>query len=1292
MASIFVSNIPFGTKERDLRKRFGKVIKRVCTQNRIEPLPRFHVDLWKGRGAGKGKVSFGCLRTTHLVLGYLYRHLMRVKGKVLKIVLANEPDLRRIKALKDAVPQADAVSDYDSDGDGDEDLSNHDQIAFGRLTCGVWRVDGSYAEAWGLRPDGSAATRPVMRIEHDNAYLHIDLDHRKLQISLYDIETFVTDGLPPGRCYITLRALPNFLESPQVNNIGHDLDALSSMFGGNFFIDEMMSKRTRTSALSDKHAVVSPFCWVYALEYIDMAECARFFKRNERRLGVPTMMMPSRNVGPAPFSPNMLKEVNDWIRQLDFQLAFQLEAWMYNRYILPEEILELKPNIELLSKEHGSKAVAMAIKDLSSSIPYRDAFEGLEAASRCDVEEIKRRLLRHFHSTSRLRFVREKHNTGVEVHAITVTPTAIYYEGPNVDPGNRIIRQYPGHEDNYLRVRFADESQQRICFQSGVDVRSKILLGRFKSVLNEGITIAGRNFDFLAFSSSALREHSTWFCRSSFVVDGEIITAQSIRDGVGDLKHIRCPPRWAARLGQSFTTTHTTLRVPVECISEDIKDVERNGHCFSDGVGTISRAVVRDLTGNATKSIKKGPVVFQIRLGGAKGVLALDSRLEGYVVNVRPSQIKYRHPPDVKELTLEVVMSCTAPLPLYLNRPMVALLETLGTPAQSFLDLQNQAVASLKRALKSPSDAAKVLTQYGLGQASKLGQILTGLASSQMGRNTINAVQKVPFLRHCVVASLTHALRAIKYRCRVPVPESVTLMGILDETGELAEGEIYVSVRPKKGKRTVMEGQCLVTRSPMMHPGDVQFAYAIGDLEKGHPLRALHNCVVFSSKGDRPLQTKLSGGDLDGDLYNIIQYGPLLPQSVYNPGEYPIVKPVTLQRDVVIDDVVDFFLDYIESDQLGRIANLHLLNADRSPQGVLDPMCIQLAELHSTAVDMAKTGIKPNLGQIPKAIDTKNKPDFMQKEFRLEPDVPDFSLTQKEKKDKSRRARYARETTGFYRSPKALGQLFRQIDVSADIANWQARVRPVGDEEPVYKWAEPIKKALSAYVDFGAVDWYSGTIEPTHLDLLEEYYVELDSLCRDFAPEGRSDFLTEEEMFVCTVLGRGPYTLHNRNFDVINSLRLTTRALIKRVLDVILSEDPNAATETGTATGSGLRSFQPLDINSIGRSRGDAGDSVRSGAATIVEDDFDYFSDDGTEIATQAGDFDQFGVFQEDDDDDGSSVLSAADSDPALRMERLCAFFCSAVNYQEVNPERRSAPWIVMPEIFKTMTELDQRQ
>ena len=65
---------------------------------------------------------------------------------------------------------------------------------------------------------------------------------------------------------------------------------------------------------------------------------------------------------------------------------------------------------------------------------------------------------------------------------------------------------------------------------------------------------------------------------------------------------------------------------------------------------------------------------------------------------------------------------------------------------------------------------------------------------------------------------------------------------------------------------TIIEGDVLVTKNPCSHPGDIQKVRAVNRPElKG--LKHLFNVVVYSSKGERPQQHKLSMGDLDGDTY-----------------------------------------------------------------------------------------------------------------------------------------------------------------------------------------------------------------------------------------------------------------------------------------------------------------------------------------------------------------------------------------------------------------------------------------
>ena len=177
----------------------------------------------------------------------------------------------------------------------------------------------------------------------------------------------------------------------------------------------------------------------------------------------------------------------------------------------------------------------------------------------------------------------------------------------------------------------------------------------------------------------------------------------------------------------------------------------------------------------------------------------------------------------------------------------------------------------------------------------------------------------------------------------------------MDETGHLEEGQIYCSVQNEKSG-SVLTGKVVITRCPALHPGDVQCVEAV-DVPQDSPLRAVHNCVVFSSKGARDLPSQLSGGDLDGDLYNIIYDDNLYPTLTYEPADYKIAPPVDIKREVTRSDMTDFFIQFMENDQLGRICTLHQTLADQKSSGTLDPECILLAELASTAVDFSKTGI-----------------------------------------------------------------------------------------------------------------------------------------------------------------------------------------------------------------------------------------------------------------------------------------------------------------------------------------------
>ncbi|KAJ6267520.1 RNA dependent RNA polymerase-domain-containing protein [Bipolaris maydis] len=73
-----------------------------------------------------------------------------------------------------------------------------------------------------------------------------------------------------------------------------------------------------------------------------------------------------------------------------------------------------------------------------------------------------------------------------------------------------------------------------------------------------------------------------------------------------------------------------------------------------------------------------------------------------------------------------------------------------------------------------------------------------------------------------------------------------------------------------------------------------------------------------------------------------------------------------------------FFVNYIKNDALGPIAHAHLAQADFNENGVGDPICLELAELHSRAVDFPKSGIP---AEMKRELRPKKWPHFMEKKY-----------------------------------------------------------------------------------------------------------------------------------------------------------------------------------------------------------------------------------------------------------------------------------------------------------------------
>jgi RNA-dependent RNA polymerase len=194
------------------------------------------------------------------------------------------------------------------------------------------------------------------------------------------------------------------------------------------------------------------------------------------------------------------------------------------------------------------------------------------------------------------------------VPRIIVTPTQDYLVQPELVAENRVIRQY-GHE-YAMRIAFREEDFSKLT--SFADSLKDVLETRVVKLLNDGIRLCGRHFQFLACSNSQLRDHGAWL----YANDGKVV-AEDIRQSLGELDGIRCVATYVSRMGQCFSSTKESVKVSIakgveiteiEEIQKDYQDefFECCGnfisgtYVFSDGIGKISQALAKNVRAKET--------------------------------------------------------------------------------------------------------------------------------------------------------------------------------------------------------------------------------------------------------------------------------------------------------------------------------------------------------------------------------------------------------------------------------------------------------------------------------------------------------------------------------------------------------------------------------------------------------------------------------------------------------------------------------------------------------------------
>ena len=570
----------------------------------------------------------------------------------------------------------------------------------------------------------------------------------------------------------------------------------------------------------------------------------------------------------------------------------------------------------------------------------------------------------------RAALTRAQNDQLVFIRRAVITPSRVLFYFPEANSSNRVTRQYDA--DNFLRVRFRDEDLRKLNM-SQIFADMKDVYAMIYAQLCAGLQLCDRHFEFLAMSSSQLREHACWLFAKQ-----RAVSAAHVRAWMGDFSDIKCIGKYAARLGQSLSSSIETFKsedftvIPDMNVRDPLTGVE---YCFTDGIGQISKE--RAIHISEKHYSKKYISAFQIRFAGFKGVVAVNPDLYGQQLVFRNSMKKF----DSGYARLDV-LNIADYIPCYLNRQVIIILSSLGVPDSAFINLQDKMLRELSNMLMYKETAASYILKYfrtsGISRAQN--SVLMDYSRDEFFRDLLKTIRQ-------------KQLQDLIRKSRIFVSKGRILMGCIDETATLKPDEVFIQcssqleqeaqeeadgmrVRTSAllGKHFIVDKrQVVVAKNPCMHPGDVRVLRAVDVPE----LRHMIDVIVFPSRGPRPITNMCSGSDLDGDLYFVTWEPTLIPTTMHEPMDYSQKGHIKLKDcEIVIEDIIRFFVEFIEVDQLGRLANAHVAISDNSPLGVKDPICIELAKQFSLAVDFPKTGV---IAEMPPGIKKLSYPDFMGK-------------------------------------------------------------------------------------------------------------------------------------------------------------------------------------------------------------------------------------------------------------------------------------------------------------------------
>ena len=440
---------------------------------------------------------------------------------------------------------------------------------------------------------------------------------------------------------------------------------------------------------------------------------------------------------------------------------------------------------------------------------------------------------------------------------IVITPYYVRIKKENLHPSSRFLRLYYKN-NNFVKVEFQDEKESQLFSHFGYKYMKSNNSGfsiLYSKVFNEGFNLCGKKYLFFFSPTNCMRANCIWLLEeneynqklSFYYYDLGVYSAiadQSIKFS-----------KAISRVGQNFTSTiafyHQNKNIAFNCeIIDDI--IAPNGEIYNDGCGMISLDLMKEIC----KELNKGKYSssIQIRYKGAKGVLVVNPKINGPKIILTKSMVKY----EVNNSQNLEICRFSRYSTGFLNLQIIILLIINGVNKNKIFNFAKKEMMNYRN-YKIIKNKKKILVENN-----DINKIL-----SEIDKQDNNLIIEKDYMSKIARSTyIYNRLSSISRKYRFHLKNSCFLFGVYDFFGILEKNQIFVQIHKENGNKKIITGEVLITKNPCLSIYDIQKVEAANnDIIKEYFSEYYENVVIFPSKGEMPLPSKISGSDLDGDIY-----------------------------------------------------------------------------------------------------------------------------------------------------------------------------------------------------------------------------------------------------------------------------------------------------------------------------------------------------------------------------------------------------------------------------------------